>query len=758
MLLLSRQVEMQTCVWRPSTGRFRVFGTVLAVLTLGCGQRAAEAPDSPPALLSAAQSVSSPDVVTVRGSTRPAPCGGCHSDLHSRWSLSHHASSIAPASAQTVKGDFNNVTVSFGGETARFYREGERFMVETGPRAGARASFPVRYTFGVEPLQQVLLDMPNGALQAFTLAWDTQQKQWFDLQESPVSPGDSLHWTGRQYTWASACAACHSTGFVAHYDEASRVAHPTWQSLPVDCGACHSFLPAQHGQTGAPAQPAALKSMTLEAAQAQVESCAPCHSRHYLIAEAAASGAHSLDYRVPELLSEGLYYPDGQIQGEVFEVGSFVQSRMYQAGVACSDCHDPHSLSLRDTGNALCTSCHTSTPRPSIRQRFPTLKLRAYDDVSHHHHTQGTPGGQCVSCHMPEKRYMKIDGRRDHSLRIPRPDLTESLGTPNACSSCHTDMSAQWATQALDRWSGTGWKRPSPAPVLAAGRARQPEAAGGLLALVADEQQSILIRATALELLGRLEPPAPALPDAILESLASAQPLLRTVAARVSGTMRILPIQQALQRLLSDPVRAVRLEAANALAGVPLTSAPAAVQSAFEAALREYEVSQRIFPDQPEGHANLGTLYLKLGRALEAERALKAAVEVDPGFFPAQNNLGQLYYQQGRMDEAELAFRRALQAAPGQGQLHYALGLLLEERGRTAEALPHLRAAAEALPTSGRVLRNYGLMLVKAGKKENAARVLSRAAVLLPEDSSIRAALQGLTRSTSPRSAAKGTL
>ena len=119
-----------------------------------------------------------------------------------------------------------------------------------------------------------------------------------------------------------------------------------------------------------------------------------------MIAKNPVPGEPYLDSYLPALLEPGLYHADGQIDGEVYEYGSFLQSRMYAAGVTCSNCHDPHSAKLRAAGNALCAQCH-------MPEKF--------DVVAHHHHPPGSSGAQCVNCHMPTKNYMVVDARRDHS-------------------------------------------------------------------------------------------------------------------------------------------------------------------------------------------------------------------------------------------------------------------------------------------------------------------------------------------------------
>src|SRR6185436_5135828 len=91
---------------------------------------------------------------------------------------------------------------------------------------------------------------------------------------------------------------------------------------------------------------------------AELDTCAPCHARRTTLRREPLPGLPLLESYRPALLEDGLYFADGQIDGEVYEYGSFVQSRMYRAGVTCSDCHEPHSLKLRADGNALCSRCH----------------------------------------------------------------------------------------------------------------------------------------------------------------------------------------------------------------------------------------------------------------------------------------------------------------------------------------------------------------------------------------------------------------
>ena len=211
-----------------------------------------------------------------------------------------------------------------------------------------------------------------------------------------------------------------------------------------------------------------------EAAELRVENemCGRCHARRGLLTEDYLPGQLLAQTHHPALLEEGLYYADGQMEDEVYNWGSFLQSRMYAAGITCADCHDAHSAKVKISNDDVCSSCHQP-------ERFATRE--------HHFHDPAKAGGSCVACHMRTETYMVVDPRHDHSLRAPRPDLTLSLGTPNACNDCHRDKSARWAQRAVERWYPEGqWTKPHFGEALQAGRTLQVGAEEALVALARD--------------------------------------------------------------------------------------------------------------------------------------------------------------------------------------------------------------------------------------------------------------------------------
>ena len=671
-------------------------------------------------------------------------CGSCHPRAFEAWKGSHHDAAMQPATDQSVLGNFGDIRFTSHGASTRFFRRDGRYMVEAEGEDGKPAEFEVDYTFGVDPLQQYLVAFPGGRLQALSVAWDTQQKRWFDLHPDERIPADdALHWTGRYQTWNAMCAECHSTNLEKHYDAATDSYRTTWAGIDVGCEACHGPGERHVGwarDRSAEGAPASLPNRGLVAklrgvsSTEEVDACARCHARRHRVSPEDRHGRAFLDDFAPELLREPLYHADGQIRDEVYAYGSFLQSRMYQRGVRCSDCHEPHAATLRADGNALCTRCHGASADP----RFPTLRAGSYDAPEHHHHGEGSAGAACVACHMPERTYMVVDPRRDHSLRIPRPDLSETLGTPNACDSCHADRPSGWATAVVSSWTDDATPPAHFATAFDAARRGDPAAGQKLARVVRNREQPAIVRATAVAL---LRGTAPRGRDAVRDALRDPEPLVRASAAAV---LDILPPEERVAAgaaLLEDSVRAVRIDAARLLASVPHEQLTADRRRTRTKALAEYEAAQRAISDLPAGQLNLGALYMETGATKRALAAYEAALRMDPRFLPAAVNLANLRNRQGHNDEAERVLRSALGFAPEEGELHYSLGLVLAEERRIDEAERSLAEAVRLLPNRPRVRYNHALALQHTGRRDEAETELRLALSTAPNDPSIVHAL-----------------
>lgn len=624
-------------------------------------------------------------------------CAACHPRQAAAWQGSKHDLAMQPASPARVLGDFDGARFGAAPHSATFLRRDARLYVRTDGPDGRPAEFPVTHAFGLRPLQQVLLPLPGGRLQAFDIAWDTVRRQWFSLHpDDAFAPGSPLHWSGRYQNWNLMCGECHTTAYRKGYDEAGDRYRTRYTAPHVGCQACHGpgrdHADSARRHDGAPTPTA---NRALGHAHGQVDQCAACHARRTRLVEDAVPGQPFLDNYIPDNLRTGLYQPDGQQLDEVFEYGSFRQSRMYQAGVACSDCHDPHAGRLRADGNALCVRCHGETPDP----RFPGLQAKRYDAPQHHFHATGQPGSQCVDCHMPSRDYMVVHGRRDHAIRIPRPDLTRRTGAPDACQGCHADRPAGWAAAAIDEHHGPRHRPEHYGEIIAAARSGEPGAGARLAALAADPQHNAIVRATAIETLAGLggRPPEAAYadPDPVVRSTAAAALAARPPAERLSH----------LPALLADPLRAVRIAAARGLAGLPDGLLSADQLALRRRGLDEFIAAQQAMADMPSAQINLALLHIDLGNPTAAERHYRRAIAQERSANAARLGLARLLAAD-QPDAAARVLRDGIATSTRPAELHFALGLLAGERKDWNGAETELRRAAELAPDDPRIRRN----------------------------------------------------
>jgi len=630
-----------------------------------------------------------------------AVCAGCHEAETSLWRGSHHERAMQPANDSTVLGDFDAAAIVYDGVGTRFFRRGADFLVETDGPDGEPAEYRVAWTFGVEPLQQYLLELDAGRVQALSVAWDSRPaaeggQRWFHLYPDPsIDAADPLHWTGTYQRWNTMCADCHSTGLEKGYDaDADRFA-TEFAAVDVDCEGCHgpgslhaanpatpppALSPVERAWVLGPGQRIAARNGATPA-QPEAEVCAQCHSRRSQLTDDYAPGDPMLDAYRPVLLDRGLYHADGQILDEVYVYGSFIQSAMAAAGVTCSDCHDPHSARLRAEGNALCTGCHS----PAV-----------YDQVLHHRHDAGTAAEQCTACHMRSETYMVVDPRRDHSFRVPRPDLSATTGAPNACNDCHADQTSAWAAARIAEWYPDGRStEPHFGVALAAGRNWAEDARRLLVALIGDDTEPAVARATGIALLAERFTAADV---GLIEQVLDTGDALMQLAA-IDASEQFAPEVRVglLQRFLTDDLRAIRVAAGRALVSARSELSPRR-QADLDAAVTEYLAVQEFNSDRPEGLLNRASVAVELGRFDEAEAIYREAIERHPYFGALYVNLSDLYRQIGRADDGEATLRAGLAVSPDDPALGIALGFALVRAGRPAEALPLFEAAADGAP------------------------------------------------------------
>ncbi len=685
-----------------------------------------------------------------------AACQTCHPDEAERWTGSHHDLAMQPADESTVLADFNGSTFTHGGVTSEFYRRDGRFFVKTDGPDGRIQEFSVSYTFGVDPLQQYLVEFPGGRFQVLSICWDSRPREqggqrWFHLYPDESIPfDDELHWTGINQNWNYMCAECHSTNLQKNYDPVERRYSTSWSEIDVSCESCHGpgsnhvlwaeSDPQDPGEAGAAEMglPVAFDRSTwvldegsptarrteVRRSHTEIETCARCHSRRAALSGDYRHGRPLMDTHLPSLPVVPLYHVDGQIREEVYVYGSFLQSRMYQSGVSCSDCHESHSMRVFSEGNDLCARCHV----PGV-----------FDSPRHHFHAEKSAGTSCIECHMPARNFMVVDPRRDHSMRIPRPDLSVKLGTPNACTDCHSDKPFEWAADAASEWYGPARSsEPHLSEVLEAARSGAPGSHRILAGVVSDRSVANILRASALSAIVPNSDPGTL--ATIEAGLKDPDPLLRRTALTLLDGADAETLKELAFPLIRDSVRLVRIEAGRLVAALPEEQLTADEVARRQRVLEEYIAAQVFNAERPESHLNLGNLYMRLGDLERSEQAYQAALRLEPSFVPSYANLADLYRIQGREAESEEILRLGLKARD-HPDLRHALGLQLVRQKKIAEAISELALAARVRPENARYSYVYAVALHSTGRVVEAIAVLEKGLKSSPNDLDILNAL-----------------
>ncbi len=681
-------------------------------------------------------------------------CINCHQSQVEDWQTSHHFHAMEKATPTSVLGNFNEQTLNYQGQQARFYQQDQQLFISMPNLDGKLTDYLVLYTFGYEPLQQYMFDMGKGHIQLFPFAWDSRSKtdggqRWFVLHPEQKKH-DLFHWSQKGQNWNHMCADCHSTDFKKQFDLKTNSFDSSYSSINVSCKACHGDTQAHlkwadgdssitdkgftHNikkQTPLFSQQAdgRMQSVQPLVKSDQVQVCATCHARRSQLDD--RKDPHSfLQSFQGSLLTPELYHVDGQVWDEDYVWGSFLQSKMFNAGVTCSNCHNPHSGKLKLPGNQTCTQCHSQ---------------EVFDTPKHHGHKMASMGSQCVDCHMPATTYMQVDARRDHSFRVPRPDLTLKTNAPNACNSCHEDKTPQWAVAKMKDWHPNSKHLGTAhfSEAFYAADNRLPNASTMLTKIVQDKNFPEIIRASALSRLA-------ASPDnnavvAIARSVKDSEPLKRQAAIEAAMPLDINQRWRLLNPLLDDEHLPIRTEAARALSAMLIQPFPAGLNvqdsKRLNAALDEYKGIQQYQAERGYSHTNLGNLALTLQEPEQAKAHYLQAISIEPIFAPAYVNLADLYRNQGDEKAAQKILKQGLTVNKESADIHYALAMSLIRSKKKDIALTHLKKAAQFAEDNASYQYTYALLLQDLGNMPAAISALERAFNLTPNNPDINYSL-----------------
>lgn len=292
--------------------------------------------------------------------------------------------------------------------------------------------------------------------------WDIGNKKWMKYHVADQGadwwtayyPSDNL-----QRPTGATCDGCHSVSYDTHTKKVTE-----WN---VGCERCHG-PGSEH--VAHPTRINILNPSQMDSI-ASNDTCIACHSqgqpRNGLIEGKAYDwpvgyhvGERLQDYWKLEEITLGqtdfFHFADGTAHKNRMQGNDFVQSVMYEKGVTCASCHDVHGTEnyaqLRKPAEKICLDCHAANSPNGPH-------VASLED--HTHHKAGSPGSQCVACHMPKIATQGVPGAfvSSHTFKFVTPAMTNKYKIPNACTSCHQDKSTDWATQQLQAWKGASpWR------------------------------------------------------------------------------------------------------------------------------------------------------------------------------------------------------------------------------------------------------------------------------------------------------------
>ena len=664
-------------------------------------------------------------------------CIECHKTEYNDWMGSDHDLAMDIANDTTVLGDFNNAVLQRNNQKHKAYKKDNKFYVFTDGDDGTMQEYEVKYVFGHTPLQQYLVEFKGGRLQTLALTWNSKDNNWYYMADSvyqgmSVTHNNWLHWTNQAQNWNSMCADCHSTNLKKGYNHKTDTYNTTWSEIDVSCEACHGPASehlrwanlAAYARTDFENFGLTIQTSGIDNKQ-YVDNCARCHSRRTILGDFNPHSKSIYNHILPSLPTEPNWHIDGQIKEEDYVYASFTQSRMYMEDVACNDCHNVHSGKLILEGNALCLQCH---------------KANDYDTKSHTFHKEyGAKGKsvisdagvkfevgsgtECINCHMHGQNFMGVDYRRDHSFRIPRPDLSAKNGTPNACNQCHKDKTNKWSADYITKWFGES--RPYQyGEAFTDANNNVKDADYKLHSIIDNELYSTNVRASAISYLNNI----PENDKIITNALTNLNPAIRTTAVNRFNIDNEASLESLLP-LLYDETKVVRIEVANRLSYLDTSLIPKTYKEGYRNAIVERLQVLEYNSDFPIGKYNFANYYYQNADYINAERYYLAAIRQDNELDVAKINLASLYSAMEQPEKAEPILEEFVKLNPNNADALYNYGLILSENKKYKKSLEYLIRAGKIMPQNTRIDFNIAMLYDFFGEKEQAEKYLISAII-----------------------------
>jgi tetratricopeptide (TPR) repeat protein len=644
-------------------------------------------------------------------------CRACHEEAFDLWKGSHHDLAMQVANDSTVLGDFNDISTTIDGVSYFFSKKEGDFYVDIKEIDGSENQYKIDYTFGVTPLQQYMVDFDRGRKQVLRVTWDVLENKWYhQYPGDKIAAHDWLHWTRGAQNWNTMCAECHSTNLKKNYFVEKDSFHTTYSSINVSCESCHG--PAEkHMNWASVENPSGNHYMVEGKTQMeQLNLCAPCHARRAKLTKDLEPGKAFDDQYLLQPITSNFYHGDGQIDEEDYVFGSFVQSKMYHNKIKCNDCHNVHSLKLKEVGNKLCMQCH----------------VPKYNTPEHHFHETGTEGAACINCHMTGKNYMGNDFRRDHSFRIPRPDQSVAYNTPNACNACHTDKSKEWAANAVIQWYGP--KRLdhfSDALLKSNSDNLSLNERKDLDKFMTDLKFPAIARATVIDNLFFTSNEDMLV---LLETLKDPSPIVRYNALLKFRSLALQDRTPIALKHVNDTTKLVRIGAAQLVIGLDKSSLNESDRTGLSNAQSELEAMLYSNADFSTGRMQLGDYYLQNNDIKTAIKHYEMAIKMDSLLTPVYSNLATAYSIDGQVEKALYTLNTWIVVQPEASRPYYLRALLNFELKENEKAIADLKMAIKLNPNDSRSMYNLATIYYQQRDFQKATLLINKALKIEPNN------------------------
>lgn len=645
-----------------------------------------------------------------------ASCRECHEKFYDLWSTSFHGLAMQPYTKELAKTKLIPQTNDIVAGPYRFRADIESGVVFE-RTATNQARYPMVQTMGGKNVFYFLTPLERGWLQVLPVAYDVRRREWFDTTLSAMRHfGDrhdeALYWKERPLTFNTSCFSCHVSQLSKNYDLKSDSYHTTWAEPGINCETCHGPS-AEHARlfeelpTNQPA-PADLKLIVVSklSIEQRNATCAPCHAKMSPVTMSFSPGERYFDHFDLTAFENADFYPDGRDLGENYTYTQWRQSPCARSGkLDCIHCHTSsgrYRFADAAKANNACLPCH---------------EAQVNNAPAHTHHEAGSPGNQCISCHMPMTEFARMR-RSDHSMRPPTPATTIAYQSPNACNLCHTNQSAAWADKLVREWRPRDYQKPAleRAALIAAARKGDWTKLPDILAYLSRPDRDEIQTVSLVRLLASC--PAEAKWPALRKLADDTSPLVRAGVFDALGERPDPANVTVLLKGVSDDYRLARVRAATALAPIPEDQLPESQCPPVRAAMAELIDSMKARPDDMGSHYNLGNFYMARRRMADAAAEFETATRLQPEALPPYVNAALAYNALGRNDKAEASLRQALRLDPTNSTAHLNLGMLLAEMGKMPEAEQAFRAAFKANPQSGQAAYNLGVLLANDHPQE----------------------------------------